>query len=247
MILGKLTGRAGLRPLGHRFLAGKISEKEVIERLRAQRDWYYDTIDEPLIVESNGRFWMLASVLHRVWPGIKVAGIIRDPRDWIESWKRHQPKRHQKGWFGWFPLGPLTPADVGDIDWVDRWDALDQFGRLAWDWRAICQQLERAEREAPNVRIFRFEDLFSADPSGVRDLVEFVANHEDKQFGIKDLDGFTGTVHNASSGAKRDWRNWPLEDVKLLDELCGELMRKHGYGQEPEWKELVASAYDRES
>ena len=242
IVFGKMAGKSGLRPIGHRYLSGGLSEAEVIRLLRSQRERYYSSIDQSLVVESNGRFWMVAPILHKVWPGVKLIGVLRDPRDWIESWRRYMPHKHGVGgWIRWFPLGPLTPAEVGDTEWVERWDSLGPFGRLAWDWRMICRQLERAEREAPNVRIFRFEDLFGSEITAARNLVEFAANHESRQYAVRDLDGFTGTVRNASSGAKRDWRNWPADEIRLLDELCGESMRKHAYGLEPEWRDMVAA------
>lgn len=151
---------------------------------------------------------------------------------------RHQPARHTPGFMKWFPLGPLTPAEVGDSQWISRWDSLDQFGRLAWDWRMISQQLEEAQASSGNVRVYRFEDIFGDDGETVEELVNFAAF--DGKYEVGSLEGFRQTVHNASSGARDDWRDWPVEKAHLLDEICGELMRQHGYGSEPEWLEMLS-------
>lgn len=243
MVIGRLLGVTGVRTIGHRLLTGAISEEECIRRLRQARLRYHAEIQERLIVESYSRYWMVATRLHRIWPGAKLIGIIRDPRDWVESWRRHQPRRHTRQFFGWFPLGPLTPGAVGDLEWADRWDDLDQFGRLAWDWRIIYGQLDRAA-ESPHARLFRFEDLFGSDEHAVRELVAFAADHGERQYRVRDLSGFTDNVRNASKGPRRDWPDWSVEDARLLDALCGPLMRKYGYGLEPEWRAKLGTDSD---
>lgn len=240
MVFGRLVGVAGLRPLGHRLLIGSIPEDECLRRLREQRARYHASISESLIVESSGRWWMFADRIHHIWPEAKLVGIVRDPRDWIESWRRYQPNRQTLGWLRWFPLGPLTPRAVGDLEWADQWERFDQFGRLAWDWRMIYGQLDRASSVSHNVRIFRFEDLFGPDDDAVRQLVEFAGGHARRQYRVLDLKGFTAEVHNASSGSRRHWREWPADSARLVEELCGPLMRKFGYGTEPEWQRMIA-------
>lgn len=242
MLLGKMIGATGLRPVGHRLLAGQISEQDGIARVRKMRQAYHAEIDAPLVIESAGRWWMLVDVIGKAWPGAKTVGVIRDPRDWIESWRRHQPARHARLFPRWFPQGPLKPADMGDTEWIDRWKDLDIFGRLAWDWRAITMHLDRAQDNLPNVRVFRFEDLFDQNGKAFGELVDYVATHGDHRYPVGDLDGVTGEVRNASRGAARSWTDWPDEEIRLVEEMCGPLMRKYGYGDEPEWTERVQRA-----
>lgn len=244
MVIGRLTGQAGVRVLGHRLLTGSISQDECVRRLRRSRMRYHAGITQSLVVESYFRWWMLAGLIHRIWPGAKTVGVIRDPREWVESWLRHHPGRHAGNQRHWFPLGPLTPRLIGDTDWADRWDALEPFGKLAWDWRTVYGQLDRASVEAPNVRIFRFEDLFDPDGQALRELVRFTAEHGERRYRVHDLEGLTATVRNASSGPRRGWREWPAGDVRLVDDLCGTLMRKYGYGLEPEWQAKLATQSD---
>ncbi len=183
---------------------------------------------------------MVAPLLDEAYPQHRLICIARDPRDWVESWRRHQPKRHTKLFGGWFPLGPLTPKQIGDTEWIARWDGLSQFGRLAWDWRIIHRELLKVSATSPNARLFRFEDLFGEDPGPADELIAFAAF--DGMFRIKEMEGFNQSVRNASKGPRRNWRDWRLEDVLLIDQLCGEHMQTLGYGQEPEWRELVEQA-----
>lgn len=239
---GKLLGQTGLRVLGQRRLEGMLSDAECLRRLRKARDAYHAAVTESLVVESYGRWWMFGDLIPKAWPGAKIIGIVRDPRDWIESFRRYQPRRHRRGYLGWFPLGALTPRAIGDLDWADRWGELDQFGRLAWDWRTVYGQLERAVDNAPNAQMFRFEDLFGPDDRHVRELVAFAADHGERQYRVRDLTGFTADVRNASKGPRREWPDWPDEQARLLDAMCGPLMRKYGYGLEPEWQAKLERA-----
>ena len=241
MIFGRLLGQSGLRVLGHQYLAGKLREDQLIERMKRQRETWHASIDKPLIVESSWRYWMLAPVLQKAYPGSRLIGMVRDPREWIESWRRHQPRRHTKSFQIWFPLGPLTPAQIGDHEWADQWDSFDQFSRLAWDWRTITSALARAEESGDPVRVYRFEELFKSGSNGkIEELVSYATF--DGKYSFSNLDGFTASVRNASSGVRVSWQDWEPEKAALVDAMCGDLMRRFGYGQEPEWRAKVEEA-----
>lgn len=242
---GRLLGLTGMRPLGQKRLSGVLPTQTCLKRLFESRRRYHDSIPQSLIVESYSRWWMFADCFHELWPEAKLIGVIRDPRDWITSWQRHQPRRQTPQFLSWFPLGPLTPEDLGDEEWRGRWREIGQFGRLGWDWRTIYGQIDGAAEKNNRIRMFRFEDLFSAGGEAMGELVRFAADHGARKYAVRDLSGFADDVRNASHGPRRHWRNWPAEDVRLVDELCGPLMRKYGYGLEPEWLELVQGAKPR--
>ena len=241
MVFGRVLGFTGLRVVGQKFLSGEIDLATAVRRMRKQRASWHDRIDKPLIVESSGRNWMVVPVLQEAFPGSRIVGVIRDPRSWIESWIRHYPERHATGYDGWWPQGPLTPEQVGDTEWEGQWEALGQFGRLAWDWRIITCELAKADKASENVRVFRFEDLFDPDNDTViGEVVRFTAF--DGKYAVAELDGFTRSVRNASSGPRVVWQDWDPEKAALVDAMCGELMRQYGYGEEPEWRSKVEAA-----
>ncbi len=240
MVAGRALGLTGVRVTGHKLLTGAITEEVAFRRIRRARDGWHHSIPQGLVVESYSRWWMFAGRIRRIWPGAKTVGVIRDPRDWIGSWLRHRPAIHQRDIWFWFPVGALTPAAVGDTEWADRWDGLAQFGRLAWDWRTAYGTLDRAA-DAGEVRMYRFEDIFGPDPGHIADLVAYVADHGERRYAVGDLGGFTSETRNASRGPRRSWPDWPDADAHLLDAMCGPLMRKYGYGTEPEWTAKVAA------
>lgn len=241
MLFGRILGFTGLRVVGQKFLSGDLDLNTAAKRMRHQRESWHKSIEKPLIVESSGRNWMIAPVLQEAFPNSRIVGVIRDPRSWIESWIRHFPERHATGYDGWWPQGPLTPEQVGDTDWEGQWEALGQFGRLAWDWRIITRELAKADAATDNVHVFRFEDLFDPDNDAeIGKVVRFIAF--DGKYPVADLDGFTKSVRNASSGPRVVWQDWEPEKAALVDAMCGELMREYGYGNEPEWLAKVEEA-----
>lgn len=245
MLIGRLNGTAGLRPLGHRLLAGNITTEECVDRVKESRAKYHASISQDLIIESSGRWWMFAGHISEFWPDAKMIGVVRDPREWIESWRRHQPHRHSSDWKRWFPLGPLKPEDVGDSEWIGKWDGLSQFEKLAWDWRVILKTLDDAASRCAHVRVFRFEDIFSDDSAALDELLLFATTHGDKKYAFKDIREKLSIRHNKSSGHRRAWKSWLPEELLTVDKMCGNLMTHYGYGGEPEWQDALASAKEQ--
>ena len=243
MVLGRLLGQTGVRVLGQRYLEGRASRAEALDRLRALRADYHASIHESLIVESYYAWWMVAEEVGEIWPGARVAGILRDPRDWIASWLRHDPRRRNGALTERLPPGPLTPARIGDAAGAQHWGALGQVGRLAWEWGTIAGKLDRAAQTSQDAAVFRFEDLFGGDRAELERFVTFVSGHaEGPRHKIGDLSTLTRTVRNASSGPKHRWETWSDAEIAAVAAFCGPGMDAHGYGTEASWQDRIAEA-----
>ena len=246
---GRLLGRTGVRVQGQALLEGRIGMETCRRRMRAMRARYHDSLSESLVVESYYAWWMVADRIDDIWPGAKLAGLLRDPRDWIASWLRHAPRRRRGPLHELLPPGPPHPDRIGDAAAAALWPRLDQVGRLAWEWELIRRHLADAADKNPNVRVFRFEDVFGPDRGAMHDFVRFVS---DFPFGpahtTGDLGAISGVVRNASSGpasgptsgAGRAWQGWSDTQIAAVDHFCGHGMRALGYGTEPAWQERVA-------
>jgi hypothetical protein len=243
MCIGRLLGRTGIRVLGQSFLEGQLDAQTCIRRLRAGRDNYHAAIPQTLIVESYYAWWMVADQIESIWPDAKLAGILRDPRDWIASWLRHASNRRNGALTETLPPGPLHPAKVGDAKTAAIWDQLDQVGKLAWEWRMIATHLDVASRDSPNVRVFRFEDLFEGDVEQLSDFVQFATSHQNgPSHHICNLASIRETKRNSSSGTAQSWQDWNDAQVAAVSYLCGPVMDTYGYGKEPEWQMRVRAA-----
>ncbi len=245
MVIDRCLGRSGIRVLGQKLMLGKMTDQECFARIRKARNRYYNQISEGLIVESYYAWWLFARHINRIWPEAKMAGIIRDPRTWIDSWKRHSPKR-RKGASGDGILQPLLePDSLNDRQWSPLWSDIGQTGRLAWDWSMVYRELQEAQNDSSQVRIFRFEDVFDAESGNRESLIRFISSHAERHYRILDLEIMGSPPVNESANTEYSWRAWPAAEARIVDRICGPLMRLYGYGTEPEWRELLAGESGR--
>ncbi|MFY0635186.1 MAG: hypothetical protein JXQ91_15335 [Vannielia sp.] len=243
MVLGRFLGQTGVRVIGQRSLEGRITPEQAMARLKALRESYHAGIPESLVIESYYAWWMVADQIPQVWPGARVAGILRDPRDWITSWLRRSSRRRNGALTERLPPGPFEPGRIGDASAARHWPALDQLGRLAWEWGQIAGTLDRAAAASPDVEVFRFEDLFGGNAEALSRFVSFVSTHaHGPAHQVGDLSGVTRDVRNASTGPKQGWQGWSDAQVAAVAHFCGPGMAAHGYGLEPEWQERVRAA-----
>lgn len=240
VVFGKMLGQTGLRTTGTRYLMGELSEQVCQERIARFRRRYHASLSQALIIESSAQWWYLVDQIPKVWPRARTISIIRDPRTWVRSWLNKGDRYVRRDRASIFPPGRLTPQKTGDTVWAGRWDRLGAFGKLAWEWRTVYSRLEQHVAGYANGRMFRFEDIFSGDGSTLEDLVQFAATHEGAGHSVSSLDGLRDQVLNASAGSEPEWPRWSPERAKLIDDLCGPIMRRYGYGLEPAWTDLLS-------
>ena len=230
----RLTGRSGVRVIGQDWLRGRIGRDTAIARLRAGRAAYHAGHPEPLIIESYYAWWMVAELIPEAFPGARLIGVVRDPRDWIASWRARAPGRRTEGPWERLLAHPLRPADFGEaLDWRHR----TPEERLAWDWRLVTTTLERA-----GARIFRFEDITDPAASALRDLALCAADHGARRYAVGDTAPLLAARLNRSRARPLAWHDWPPERARAVATLCGPAMARHGYGDEPEWQALLRAA-----
>ncbi|MEM8742996.1 MAG: hypothetical protein AAGE13_16085, partial [Pseudomonadota bacterium] len=221
---GRALGLTGVRRLGERYLTGTISAARCFAQLRAARRAYHAGIDRGLVVESYYAWWMFAECLGEIWPGARLAGVIRDPRAWIASWQRHAPRRRNGAWSERWPPGPLTPRKLGEPISDRDWRALGQVGRLAWEWALIEARLAEAAAQNPSVAVFRFEDLFSGRPQALEPFLRFVLAQPDGPLATTlDPDLAVADVRNASAPTHSGgavWEGFSPAEAGLIDRFC---------------------------
>ncbi|MFO7904727.1 MAG: sulfotransferase [Pirellulaceae bacterium] len=240
MTVGKAIGTSGVRSVGHRIITGEMDRQTGLARLYKLRAKYHESINESLIIESNSQWFYVCDELKEIWPHARVIIVVRDPRTWIRSWLNKGIRWRAFDPVRLLPPGRLTPRKTGDLELASRWRSFGTFERLAWEWSFVYGRLQAHVERNGNARIFRFEDLFgSATKDAMNELVAFAASHGGRGYDFEVPDDFTKTVCNASHGAAPNWNEWSPEQAWLVDALCGSLMVKYGYGQEPSWKKKV--------
>jgi len=168
-------------------------------------------------------------------PDVLIVHVIRDPRDFVTSfmnWKNQSLKRRILHHV--VPFWQPSPWLAGEISFYKRFE-MNKFEHFCWIWNYKNRLFEKLERYF-NYQRFKFEHLFNDSREA-----------EDER---QDLFLFLGTkmddviIHkeekiNSSKGSFDSWSSWTPEQAALLDKHCGELMKKYGYGNEPEWIALL--------
>jgi len=245
MLVGRVIGRTGIRNLNQKYLAGTLSEEQLVLAIRQHRKKYYGSIDESHIIESYPQWYGILPALPKVFPHYKVVGLIRDPRTWVQSMV------NQEGFYGGNkPLLKslhkiLDPFMIGDQIYMARWPNMSEFEKSCWLWTAITRTLQHAEMQDENIRIFRYEDLFLAPERdrNMEDMLRFMTMYENRVFKYKFDPSILKVVKNSSRSAKMPlWQDWPQAICLQMNEICGSLMQDCGYGMEREWRDKILGA-----
>lgn len=245
MTVGKFLPRYSFKGLGVARVSGRISDTDAVMCLQQMRYDTFKNLRGNVYLEANAQLSEVADILPLAFPNARIVYILRDPRSWVRSWMNmakfiYSPYDIRS----WFKNMRLTPFHFKDDPYQKRWKKMTRFEKLCWLWvRSSEYALECAEKKEA-VKVFMFEDLF--EKSGNYEIMEQLF-----QFITEFPDGFKANwtlrrdiLKEKTNVTVRDgfpeWTEWTSEQAKLLDEYCGSLMRKLGYGNEQEWqKKLV--------
>lgn len=228
VIIGRALGLTGIRVLGTRYLTGKSDFAETAHKMRTHRCNYHTTIGQGLLIESYYAWWTVAPRLGEIFPGSKVVGVVRDPKQWIESWRKKAERRAEGHWTHKLPPGPINAQSVGDQQWAGSWERLSEIGKLAWQWSYINQQIIQ-NADSGSSAIYKFEEIFDPTSGKLKELCEFAAHFPDRTYAVSDPTHLISDKRNASSARSNGWRDWSEQDRQLVNEICGPLMERFGY------------------
>ncbi len=243
-VIGKALGRTGARNLSELFIAGRLSPDEAASRIRRSRSRYYGATERDPVIESHPGWYGLLPVLPKAFQRYRALLIVRDPRTWATSVMRWGRPYGQRDWVARLGLRRLNPKLTGERELARSWRSLSRFEKVCWTWSAINERLLRHARDDPNTLLARYEDVFlNKGRYGVlNDLLAFVCAFDDRSFDYHIAPNILGRRIHESGRGFPDWTEWEPELAVTLTEYCGPLMADLGYGLEPEWRAMTASA-----
>ncbi len=90
--------------------------------------------------------------------------------------------------------------------------------------------------------MYRYEDLFPGPDNGeqVRDMLDFLVDFPERRHRYNFDDSvLRNPVHASGRESFPDWSEWDSTLAHRLDAICGSLMKRFGYGNEPDWHDLL--------
>lgn len=219
-----------LRVAAHARLAGRLSDGPAIRLLhRKRRQLERRGGAHSHYVESNPFLATLADLVIRIFPAAHILHIVRDPRDYLRSALNHGMGSGVKGlanrWLPhWYP-DVATPLGLRPpLDWRET---------AAAQWTLVNRVLEAACEDHPHYHRLHYEAIFAEDGSGLDALCrQLELDPADSLQALRPGDA----MNQGRLGVAQGWRDWDRATCEIVDRLCGEDMRRYGYGDEPEWQ-----------
>lgn len=227
-LLGKASGRTGLRNVAERYLCGKTTAKEAIGNLEAMRAHFYEACAADFIVEANYAYFGLLELLPDVFKHYTVTAIARDPRDWIRSYLRKDDRYGSRDYLNrigmrisatWFSSDPLS----------SRWKTMNPVERLAWYYNLVYSTILRAEEKDENVRSWRFEDLFEGPEKGavLNEIARHASSFDHRRFQASIPANVLEKQANQSPNRRIPYSDRDISEA--VEEFCPEVSRRFGY------------------
>lgn len=218
--------------LGNLELAGLVSERVVLATWRLLKGRRFAVTERARYVDSNNHLYAFARLAPRLYPGVRVVHVVRDPRDYVRShlnWARQRAKSFVANHC--LPFWQPNPFLAGEMP-LARTLALGRFERFCWIWRFKNQRIAALAGAGIPYLCLRFEDLVADRDRARERLLDFV--------GVPAPDAARAPAPGRLNPTRRrafpGWRRWPATLCARLDALCGADMIAYGYGGEREWR-----------
>lgn len=244
MTLGKLTPLGNPRGLSAARQMGRISEQKASKILFGFRNKFVSGLEHSIYAECNLQVVGLIDIIPKVFSNSKTIFIIRDGRDWVRS--------SCNGYFAPYSIGdPVRffpgsrPSSTRCLEdpFKDRWDSLSRFQKLCWYWRRHAQYALETLPKNPDSKMIKYEKLFdsSRHTEEMTELLEYLTSFPD---GTKLNYQYNGELkgkrfHESRKNTFPKWADWSQQNTDHFQEICGDLMTKLKYGQEPEWQKKL--------
>ncbi len=191
-------------------------------------------------IDANNFLYGLASLAPELYPKLKVLHIVRDARTYVTSQLNFSRQKRTSFIANYFvPFWQPNPFLVGELP-ISKAFGFTRFEKYCWIWNFKNRVMEGLEKSTtPYLRV-RFEDLF--DTNNPEDLFNNITDF----IGLPRVTGVRDRFREpANTSAKTDfheWHEWTPKQAAQLQSLCGERMKKYGYGEEQEWREKLHKA-----
>jgi len=188
-------------------------------------------------IETSAMNYFVAPIVKKQCGNVKIVHLIRDPRDVVTSYLNWVHGRWQSRLAHKFiPFWNVSGHRAGDMT-KNEWNGLNEFGRYCWYWRFKNEKvMELCADDTANFYTIKFEDLISVSrKQHLQELLNFIGLSYPA-----DAEMYFDTKLNYSViSYVPKWHEWSNEQCIVLNNICGDLMKGYGYGNEKEWHEKI--------
>ncbi len=231
IVLRKIFRMWGLLRMSNKNFLDQLDHDLATEHVIRYRKKFIENTEGSFYLEASSEYYGILDLFPDVFDQYKVVYIIRDGRDWVTSKMNFGEGGYSRTWFHRV-ISPIFPtaAQMRTDQYYPEWNSFDSFQKLCWTWSRLNKFAFKVSKRVPNIRIFRFEDLFYGQDR-VDHLTEMVTYLVPSNNIIRGrMPDWTNQKIHKSSGEFPAWENWTDFQQEQFDNICGPLMRKFDYG-----------------
>ncbi|WP_320045058.1 sulfotransferase domain-containing protein [uncultured Desulfobacter sp.] len=174
----------------------------------------------------------------------KILHVVRDPRNFVTSfmnWRKQRLRRMVLHHL--IPFWQPNPCNMENSGGFGSYFNMSKFEHFCWIWTFKNSLFEKKVKEYRVESFFlKFELLMDLKDPGkkptetINALSSFLNVPE--SFLIEQVKNLP-VLNSSRSKVFPKWDQWTSKQATILENQCGPLMRKYGYGSEPEWEKLI--------
>ena len=216
---------------GIKFLLGQLNEKELKSFLLKGRKSILKELKQKNLskyTEFNAGLIFYIGLLHEIFPNIRIAHIIRDPRGFVRSGcsrKNSDNKQRYLNDNNWIIKSSDLPEDKHYL----LWNKMDMPEKFMWIWNLKNTFAYNESLKHEHIRSFKFEEIMF-DKEKKKEFINFIQFNEDTNW----LDEILSNESNLDKNETSDflfpsYKDWSVDLTNKLDVHCGALMKKFNY------------------
>lgn len=235
-IIRKSLGKWSLVKLSDVRVRGGLDYTTTVQQVLSQRKDFVHSRNGDIYIESSLAYYGLIDVLPDVYEHHRVAYIIRDGRDWVQSWVNWGDL--YGGMYGKGRIGRVfghnwpTASEMKEDPYKLKWVSMSRFEKLCWAWNRLNKYAIEQIGKNPSARLVRFEDIFKSDNryEYLEELVRFLGTLPlIEPIAPNSLEGLLDEQVHKSTPQFPLWEEWPAHHKQYFKTVCGSLMEELGY------------------
>ncbi len=174
----------------------------------------------------------------------KILHIVRDPRNFVTSfmnWRKQKLRRMVLHHL--VPFWQPNPWSMGSGVSFKSYLKMSKFEHFCWIWAYKNNLFEkRMVKSEADFFLLKFETLINftyPENKSIETINALSCFLNIPASRLIEQVNKTPVLNPSRSKSFPKWVRWTKKQAIIINEHCGPLMKKYGYGSEPEWQKLI--------